>query len=367
MVAATFSALPAEIHVAIARYCSNNELINLCRTCKQTNERCLHVLYRHVDLQGDRYDEIFAPFRAERQVTNSYKRQHRFVRALLSHPEYGTYVRSFNGPLFKWSIHIPTGIRETMISENELWGALLLLTRVQSINVGAISLLTSGHFTSEFTLNIPSRLFQSATSVTLAGYMEYNLAKTILNAIDPAMLKHLGLDMVRDLTRGKTPHLTRERGQDGLFVADDATTGLLPILRGRCTSLRTVRLRTLGEIEVPHVPSWEAAEEARCVELASFIRSVQATVEEFTYEHDGRTRKTNTTLRAVDERFGRLVFPTIVSGIWPCLTSIELKGVRDSTIHGGTAEMTKQLKAALGVKICVIVREPGQFTEEEYM
>lgn len=47
----TFSTLPPEIHVGIAEHRGNSDLLNLCLTSKWVNERCLHVLYRHVDLE----------------------------------------------------------------------------------------------------------------------------------------------------------------------------------------------------------------------------------------------------------------------------------------------------------------------------
>ena len=41
MDAITFSTLPAKIHVSIATYCKNHDLINLCIVSKLLNQRCL--------------------------------------------------------------------------------------------------------------------------------------------------------------------------------------------------------------------------------------------------------------------------------------------------------------------------------------
>lgn len=371
MATATFLGLPAEVHVAIARYCTNSDLINLCRTCKRTNERCLHVLYRHVDLQGVQSDEVSAAHREDRQLSDSYMRQQRWVRTLLSHPEYGKHVRSFNGTLLRRKSFLFARSGEKMISEEELWGAMLLLTHVQSVNVGAI--LRFRYLASALPMNIPNHLFQSATSVTLAGKMPYNLAKTILGAINPAMLKHLCLDMVQDFKSDQQGYSPGTRGEDGRIVAHGAMTGLLPILTGRCTSLRTLILRRLGQTDDLGDGDWHAAaaaEETSYVEWASFIRSVRGTVEKFTFEHSRRfirsVRSTNTVLpfKIMDEKFGRLLFPTIVLGIWPCLTLIELKGVRGSDVQGGTAGLTMELRAVLGLKTWVVVTEQGQFFED---
>lgn len=70
------------------------------------------------------------------------------------------------------------------------------LTQVRSVDVGSRNGFAFW-VTAPWT-RIPSKLFQSAKSVTLSGRMEYGLVKSILDGVIPAMLKHVHLDMVQD-------------------------------------------------------------------------------------------------------------------------------------------------------------------------
>lgn len=374
---AKFSSLPSEIHQRIAELCGKSALINLCCTSKWVNERCVQALYRHVDLRlgpdgfivrttpqgiGEPPREMFVSLRRLNYgLLGERKRQEQFVHALLSHPEYGKYVRSFRGTLCLPSFdHRP----EPTVSEEELWNAMRSLKNVQSVDVG---------FTNSFVYDprlrrkIPTKqllhdLFLSATSVTLMGDMHYLLAKSILNSIDPTTLKYLCLDMVREPRPQGTS--APEGADDGRIKAFGATSGLLTTMTGRCAALRTLRLRRLGQ---NHECSWlwrTYAEEESYREWASFIRSVQGTVEKFTFEqHErGNTQDTELTskplsFRIMDERFRRLILPTIISGDWPCLTLIELIGVRSLNGQEGTAALTVELMALLGARVKILIKE----------
>lgn len=56
----------------------------------------------------------------------------------------------------------------------------------------------------------------------------------------------------------------------------------------------------------------------------------------------------------MDERFRRLVLPTIVSRNWLCLNSIELRGVRSSN---GQGKLAMELRAVLGENTTIVVKE----------
>lgn len=335
MVTVSFSILPAEIHVSIAEHCENNELVNLCLTSKWVNERCLHVLYYHVNLQLDQRDsDEFCRMKAR------LKRLQQFVRTLRSHPEYRRHIRSLQG-----TICIPSNFncQQAMITEEELWSAMQSITLVRNVDL-AFEYVCPNCLT-VLKKQIPNDLFQSATSVRIAGNVHYRLAKAILDAINPATLKHLSLDTVRDSNirvghigkawlRGEFP--PGDTGEDGRIIALGAIAGLLTTLTGRSTALRTLELRRAGQTRDSR--AWPvAAEEASYIKCATFIRSVQGTLEKFTFEQAGEliTDKDwddrTYDYRTMNERFRRLLFPTIVSGNWSCLTTIELKGVLGST------------------------------------
>lgn len=345
MAAISFSDLPAEIHASIAEQCEKNDIINLCLTSTLLKNRCLHVLYCHVDLQLDRDDPRTESFRK----LDTRRKQQQFVNALLSYPEYGKHVR-----FFKTGQYLPFLFDH---SEEEFWRALLSLSHVQRVEVIFESVL--GNCIMGPAEHFPNNLFQTATSVKLVGENVHNLAVSILNAINPATLKHLWLDRVDNYK------IEQPQGGDGQTKGLDAKPGLLTKLTGRCTALRTLTWRKAPNYLRFHEKDvrYPAVEEASFIEWAAFIRSVRGTVENFTIELDtrlGRGLRIATSerlLRVADESFRRLILPAIISGSWPCLTSMAIRGVRDLNGQEGKVTMAMELRAALGGNT-KIVMEP---------
>lgn len=350
MATLTFSSLPAEIHASIARHCDNGDLIKLCLTSRWVSERCLHVLYHYVDL-------LFNP-EHPRSLDFTLKRQQQFIHTLLSHSEHGKHVRFFKGTFSKSRVDGYHCLEEDMAYVEEWGRAMQSLTHVQSVDMASDDYFSPNRIPLPAT-QLPTDLFQSATSVRLTGRMEYGLAKSILNAINPATLKHLCLDMVQEhwgrlSERGIMPG---EKGEDGRILAFGVMSGLLTTLTGRCTALRTLILRRAGQNT--YWNGWhETADKLSYVEWASFIHSVQGTVEEFVFEQAGCWSTNNRPERMfMDERFQRLVFPAIVSGNWPCLNILELRGVGGSNGPDGKAALKMELRAVLGENTKILVME----------
>lgn len=354
----TFAALPAEIHVIIAEYCESHHLINLCLTAKWVHERCLRVLYRHVDLRDDHFTEYS-------RVLDARKRKLQFVHTVLNHPEYGMHVR-----FLKTRLYIPNldDSHSDRISEEELWRAMRSLTNVQSVAITSKNLFSSRNIVPM--KQLPHGLFRTATSVSLDGEMEYGLAKSILTAINPATLTHLCLDMIQDCRArpAEGEFVPGDRGEDGQLIALGATSGLLTTLTGRCTALRTLILRRIGQDKDSHGQGWHsAAEEASYIEWASFIRSVHGTVAKFQFEqaggwlHDLRLTGNPRPLRIMDERFRRLILPAIVTGDWPRLTLIELRGVRTAKRDGGKAGLKMKLRDVFSDDTNIVVKKYTRF------
>lgn len=366
MATTAFSSLPAEILFSIAKHCENKELINLCLTSKLVKERCLAVLYRHVVLERSPQVDSASSREECSRVQNIFKRQQQLVQTLRSHPEYSKHVRSFQAPLCTLNIISCCRSREDRTSEVEFWSAIGLLTHVKIVDIGSKSNLV--HNMTVPSTRIPSILFQSATSVRLVGYMQYRLAKVILDAVNPAMLKHLSLDMVQDRKPEvlRYPHYPGAISEDGRMVARGSISGLLTAFTGRCTALQTLALRRVGQVKKS--VNWHAAAEEAChLEWASFIRSVQGTVEGFIFGQAGKLERGNVVAgqtRIMDDRFRQFLLPTIVSGSWPCLRSIELQGIRHSNGQGGNAELTMELRAVLGGTPKILVTEDPQYLSD---
>lgn len=356
-----FSTLPAEIHISIAKQCDNNDLLHLCLTSKWMHQRCLRVLYRHVDLQFDRYN-LGMMDTQDQMLDALIERQQQFVRTILDRPEYGKHVRSLKGKLCFPGFDDAHDVGDYSISEEELWRAMLALTHIRSVDIASITIVT--YYMKVPPIHFPSDLFQSATSVRLVGDIQYGLAKSILGAINPAMLKTLCLDMVQDPKKLRLGFQPGDRGEDGRIIALGATSGLLTTLTGRCMALQTLVLRRIGQTKDGY--GWHAAaEEGSYVEWASFIGSVRGTLEKFTFEqaagwlrhycqHHFKARPRS---RIMDERFRRLLLPTLVSENWPRLRTMELRGVRED----GKTVLTMDLRAVLGREAEVVVEEEARF------
>lgn len=364
---ATFSALPPEIHDNIAKLCPNHELINLCCTSKWVKALYVRVLYRDVDLRPEIDGLVF--------MDDERRRQSLFCLTLLTHPQYGMHVRSFR-PL----LHLPKFVynHEGLLSDAQMCRAMRSLTHVQTVDIGSRNDMS--YCTMLPTTKLPDVLFHCATSVTLVGRMPYGLAKSILVAVNPAILKYLCLDMVQEWD-GYTPHLNiplsnmpGQKDKDGRLIAYGATSGLLKTLTGRCTQLQTVVLRRVGQTHFRMGWHLEAEDESH-VEWASFIRSVQDTVEMFTFElaeemegawlTDGFLNLNPTSFRMGDERFQRLILPTIIQGKWPCLKVMQLRGVKCVDGQVGTAALRSQLTALLK-PATIVVDENTHYIEDEY-
>ncbi|MCJ1463149.1 hypothetical protein MMC07_001754 [Pseudocyphellaria aurata] len=365
MATRNFLALPAEIHINIAGHLTNSDLLittrsrdilSLCLTSKLLNERCLCVLYRHVEM-------LFDPFGIAQVLTHDnsarwdslYMRQRRFVQTLLTHPEYAKCVRSFKGMLCFADFDSGNGSRLGTRIEEDLWRAMQSLTHLQNVDV-AFHPVFPGH-TSIPKRIFPTALFQTTTSVRLVGYIYYGLSKSILAAINPAKLEHLFLDMVHDRKHGTPRDGFRpgDRGEDGRIIAFGATAGLLSMLTGQCTKLRTLVLRRIGQVK--EGKNWRAsAEDASYTEWATFIRSVRGTVEKFTFEQGQSVggEQSFDTPRMMDVRFRRLIFPVFSSGPWPRLTVMELLGVREDHM------LIKKAMAGLAENAKVVLEQHGR-------
>ncbi|MCJ1461992.1 hypothetical protein MMC07_000592 [Pseudocyphellaria aurata] len=345
----TFSTFPPEIHVSIAEHCGSSDLLNLCFTSKWVYERCLRVLYRHVDLEHTAPRSFPRPHEELEQLNDVFQKQQGVVNTLLRHPEYGKHVRSWNGALYMPTVDLQSRRCSGGISEEQLWRAVELLTHVESVRAG-----TRNKFVANWTVlttRIPAVLFPSATSVTLVGYIQSGIAKSILQSINPALLRYICLDFVRKC--GKTSMSPRtgpwETAGVGRVAPLGVPRGLLMMLTGRCTALRTLTLRRLGQIE--EGPQWNAvAEEASYVEWAHFIRSVRGTVQRFTFEQIAVTQwltllDADQRPRIMDEKFQRIILPAILSGDWPRLTAIKFRGSKCPSEHGGADGLISKLQS----------------------
>ena len=201
----------------------------------------MQILYRHVDLRPDQDGLVF--------ILDERKRQDLFFETLLTNPEYRDHVRFFRAVLHTPKYH---DSNKTMVPGEHMWRAMLSLAHVQTVDMGSRN--DMAYCTMVPTKQFSNDLFRSATSVKLVGRMPYRLAKSILDAVNPAILKYLCLEMVQEWDYGHTPHTYRlhtympeDKEEDGRIIAYSATSGLLATLTGCCTALQTLILRREGQ------------------------------------------------------------------------------------------------------------------------
>ena len=331
MATTRFTSLPAEIHISIAEFCENHDLINLCLTSKRVNERCWPVLYRHVNLRINQIDSSTTA-----SLDGLLDRQQHFVRTMLSHPEYGRHVRYFEGNLCLPTLVGCLNCASDVVPLEDLWRDLRSLTHVRTVDVSSKTRLWHSHDSKpDDTAEYPTNWFQSVTGVRLMGPMPYGLAKWILNAINPATLECLCLDMVQDrkITNYYDCAVPGEMAEDGRIITVGVLPGLLTTLWGRCTAPRTLTLRRI--VESGSGSGWPSgADKASYTEWASCICSVRGAVKKFTFEHWPRKcHPMPPASENMDRRFRRMILPAIVSGKLALLD------------HGGTQRCSRSSRS----------------------
>ncbi|MCJ1470732.1 hypothetical protein MMC07_009379 [Pseudocyphellaria aurata] len=352
----TFSSLPAEVHVGIAEYCDQKDLFNLCLVSKSMNESCIHVLYRHIDLNlrvpdhAHAVHNILESFKLLRQtreirMKEGVMKEFMFASTLRKRMELAKHVRSYKGKM-------RDSFRVFRASEEALWNGLKLLTNLRHVEVDfrAYNALNDSQ--------IPRELFSTVTSLAMIGHLEVDPDRSIVNAVDPAILTRLSFTMVhfRDLQW----RIPGDYSRDNRRISYGATAGLLTSLMGQCSSLRSLTLRRIYQVD--NDAAWyAAAENVSYAEYASFLCSVQSTLEHFTYEQTARWRKgaeeSDAPTRYSDIRFRRFLLPAVlVARTWPCITTITIYGVRTPDEQPA---LIGELAAGLRPNIKIVVQERG--------
>lgn len=149
----------------------------------------------------------------------------------------------------------------------------------------------------------------------------------------------------------------------GYFTSAGPMHNLPGSLAGRCPNLKSLKICKVGERLLGESwPDYSSKDEDLYKEFAIFINSVKPTLREFTfaqgergvwrlYVPDWRSD------RVMDERFRRLLAPTLLSAPWPCLQRMTLHGVRKvtepTTPYEFTAEKTTKVMDHVGMGLPV--------------
>ena len=366
--ATLLSNLPSDILFIIAEHCDRQDLLRFCLASKRTMQASNPHIYRHVDLSTHNRGVVVCPgnelakrtTRPRRQYSDTIRctnvpvnmvpRQWSFINTMMDRKEYRKYVR-----VLIWTFLPPTGREpELCIEKHTFWDLMRCLGNVRSFDLADLSKAWSS--VSPRPSRLEGRYFPNASSVRLVGVMEPVIAASILSTIDPSKLVSLELHNVQcygkipiGTTMPSTPNLSISKqsvdtimpryiewtSRDSGIVWPGLMGGLLSPLYGRCTGLKSLTLRKVGDRNTRESDLVRWMNECHLLwDWADFIESVSGTLEEFMFDHGPRDKKQSRVgnpvnpARLMDRLFGATIFPVLMAGPWPHLKRMELRGVR---------------------------------------
>ena len=370
--ATLLSNLPSDILFTIAEHCGRQDLLRFCLASQRTMQASIPHIYRQVDLSTHNRGVVVCPRKElggelgkstlgpRRERSDSTRctnvpvkmvlRQLVFLTTMLNRNEYRKYVR-----VLIWTFLPPIGRARDFSNEKQIfWNLMRRLENVRSFDLADLSKTWSSEFPRPSPLE--GRYFPKASSIRLVGVMEPVITASILSTIDPSKLVSLELDNVQccgktadGVTMPSTPNMPPSRhsvaailprykewmSRDSGIVWPGLMRGLLSPLKGRCTGLKSLTLRKVGDRYSGETDVVRWMNECHLLhEWASFIRSVSGTLEEFVFDQGPRNEKLPrenirvSPVRLMDRLFGSTIFPVLLAGPWPRLKSMELRGVR---------------------------------------
>ena len=366
--ATLLSNLPSDILFTIAENCGLQDLLRFCLASKRTMQASIPRIYRRVDLSTHNRGVVIcsgnelaksAPgprpehsdsTRCTNVPVNMVPRQWVFINTMMDRKEYRKYVR-----VLIWTFLPPTGRgRELCTEQHTFWDLMRCLENVRSFDLADLSKVWSS--VSPRPSLLEGRYFPNASSVRLLGVMEPVIAGSILSTIDPSKLVSLELHNVQ--CYGKTaigttmpstpnmpisrqsvasimPRFTEWMARDSGIVWPGLMRGLLSPLNGRCTGLKSLTLRKVGDRNTRESDLVRWMNECHLLfEWASFIESVSGTLEDFMFDQGPRDEAQSRVgspvnpVRLMDRLFGGIIFPALLAGPWPRLKRMEVRGVR---------------------------------------
>lgn len=418
-----FSDLPGDVLFIIAEHCDPQDLPRFCLASKNVKEASIPHLYRHVDLITHNRGLVtwyayelpklhtapYAKFgpreehsdsvRCTEIPLNMMRRQETFIKTLMNREEYRKYVRVVIWTFLPPTVHCRRF--STDIAKPAFWDLMRRLENIRRFDLADISDFWST--VSSRPSPVPDQYFPNLSSLRLLGVMEPVIVASIVSTIDPTKLVSLTLDNVQCC--GKAPygtkftpaprrprvmmentpefsHYSRWWATDSGFIWPGLMRGLLKPLTGRCTGLKSLTLRKVGDRNFEEFDMLRAINELALMhEWSSFIKSVSGTLEEFKFEQGPRQGGQLGAIRVhpvrtMDQLFGNTIFPVLLVGPWPCLKVMEIRGVRswigqrmrlrkvkiEDQYEGFpfAVSLKDQLKAAVGRGVTVIVDGEGR-------
>jgi hypothetical protein len=410
-----FMSLPLELKIAVVRMCEPADIVVLgnlatrvllaiadnkaARLSSEMRSITLPILYHSVDLSCHRDRGIIKsslidvepdnPIRADKngRVVQIIRRQLSFMHTILVHPEYAPQIKSLTWTFFNLVDNSNGGVE---VKEGPLWKCFKAMRNIEILDFCSLAMWHEFH--------TPPPLFFSATIISLGGPMSFALATSILQSRDPALITTLELNNLQDL--GQLRKGKNLAGNEDLSVLRETMypnktpkvrhpgpmRDHLRNLTGKCTSLRHLALRSLGDDYMSHY-FWSATlDEIRYKQWAAFINSVRDTLRTFEFEQGispqlhnqggcgtGRGRMPLQMIRPMDERYITFIAPVLIHGPWPALNKVVIRGVggsvQDRCAHatriddlGRIADSHHRLRQALEPKVLLTLEREATKT-----
>ncbi|KAF8849219.1 hypothetical protein BDZ45DRAFT_680669 [Acephala macrosclerotiorum] len=342
-----FAGLPSELQEEIILACATEDLLGFARTSKRYYEQIIPLLYRDVDISVHNRPGLFPGaycslvhadnpnLNDESMMIQCEQKQQKFFNALKIHPDYGSHVIRLS-----WTHFSSYDMDDRQISEVPVWDAFGLLPNVMRLDFASLALQRE--------CVTPPPLFPCVTHLRLLGQMSFPFLRSFTDSLDPTHLISVEFNNLQDFGQLK-------EGEDLPDFADLAKTlesedlegnsiirhpgcmrGHLQRLHGRCTNLKRLFLRSVGN-DWTMDGQWSPTIDAeRYKEWASFIDSVRPTLESLVIEQGLEYESANIAHcrpgplqvgRPMDERFLAHVLPILIRGDWPYLKEVKILGI----------------------------------------
>lgn len=314
------------------------------------------------------------------------RRQERFLQTMSVNPSFATFVHSFIWTFIPW---YENEGEELQADLTPTWRILASFGNVRKVDFISLAQVREDA--------PPSHLFSSVKFLRIGGQISHVMVTSIMSSFDPAALTSLGLDDLQDfghVSRNKPMPLNtnlsvaRETSdKNGLPILQHPgpMRGYLHLLKGKCTALKRLIMRTVGQ-ELALDSSWsEEKDLERYKQWADFIDSVRFSLEGLEIEHGLEaedpqamppcSRIPMAGIRPMDMRFIHAILPVLTRKPWPRLVSMSVRGIggrRSVWLAGDDGpltisqsereDITLQIKAVIPATARLLVRHDAQRT-----
>lgn len=368
--------LTDELCLVVFEQMSIHKLSMVARTSKRMRALCIPILYSTVDIswhnRGLVQSFMWPPYEYMMWADTLYatakrwfhvvQRQMQFLKAILENPGYARFVRDFT-----WTLHFVEWTKFKWPG-SETYKVLEMLTEVRRLDLAFMYSESDPHRYPD-----PPSLFPKARHVRLLGKAHYPLVTAILHG-EKAQLTSLCLDNLQDEGRTEDGRpfnrlSTTETSLDSLHerwpedgsrdvVLPGPMRRILPQLVDRCSTLKTLSLRKVGQVDGRQV-FYSQGDEEVYDEWASFIKAVKP--QNLTVEQGKDSRwwlrriylpavsVTTHHMAPMDHRFKERLLPTLMEG-WEGLRRLEVRGVswevmRTLTLNGVDLIVSEEARA----------------------